>query len=241
MVAQHGQEDQVGLAVGHRRHQPVVELHRRAERDVGPLDAALEHLLIGAEVDLDLEAELVEEGAEERDQALQHELVGDRDPARARRRRSRGRRARRSARARGTDRARGRAACFLRVPLSQSEQPPPQVKRCFLPSTRVRERGRCGTCCPRRRSPWSRRRRRCLGARPARRGSARDPYRRGRLGQLAQRQQRDAERAHGARVGRDDDLAAGLASHRPRPARPTRTACPGRRPPGRPSGCPSPG
>ena len=56
-----------------------------------------------------------------------------------------------------------------------------------------------------------------------------------------ERQQRDAERADRARVRRHDDLDCRSGAPRRRPARPRRTACPGRRSPGRPSACPSPG
>ena len=118
-------------------------------------------------------------------------------------------------RARGTGRARGRAASAWRVPLSYSEQPPPQVKRLPLAADdgakpvdaavvagaaaavrRVADEG----------APSARR---CASRNRAGSSGARSRQASVRAGE-----QRDAERADRARVGRDDDLAAGLARHR---------------------------
>ncbi len=88
-AAEHRQEEVVGVGRAHLRRDAMVQLHGRAERDVGLLDAALQGRAIAASVHHELEAELVQEGGEEGEQALEDELVGERDARRAVRRLSR--------------------------------------------------------------------------------------------------------------------------------------------------------
>jgi hypothetical protein len=71
----HGHEDVVGRLLGHAADQPVIQLYRRAERHVGFLDAAFEGLLADPARNGQLKAQVMEEGGEEREQTLEHELV----------------------------------------------------------------------------------------------------------------------------------------------------------------------
>ena len=78
-AAQHGQENVVRRLFRHLAGQAVIELHRRAIRDVGLLHAALEHTVVRAGGDLQVEAEFAQKRGEKRQHALERELVGDGD------------------------------------------------------------------------------------------------------------------------------------------------------------------
>ena len=75
----HGQEEVVRLGVRHPGHEAVVLLHGRAERGPGFLDAALQGVASRWGGHLEVEAQVMEEGGEEGEGALELELAADPD------------------------------------------------------------------------------------------------------------------------------------------------------------------
>ena len=77
-AADHRQEHEIGAGLGHAAGQPLELLHRGAEGDVGLLDAALERGVIATAHHRQFESQIMQEGGEERKQALEHELIAQR-------------------------------------------------------------------------------------------------------------------------------------------------------------------
>jgi len=86
-AAQHGQEDKIGSTANHFLRHSMKQLHRRAEGRVGQLNPPPKHRAVRSPHEFEVEAGLVEEGREEGEQSLQHELIRHRDapPATSRR------------------------------------------------------------------------------------------------------------------------------------------------------------
>ena len=71
----------VGIRFRHAADQSVKLLHGRAERHIAFLNAALEGGAIAAAGHAKVQSQFVQEGGEEREQALEHEFVAQRDGA----------------------------------------------------------------------------------------------------------------------------------------------------------------
>ena len=72
------------MPVGHGAGQPVEQLHRRAEGHIGVLDSPFEGLVVRAVQHDQVQPQFAQKGRKEREQSLQHELIGQGDGLRPR-------------------------------------------------------------------------------------------------------------------------------------------------------------
>ncbi len=241
-LAQHRREDERRRSRRPSRHEAVIELHRRAERDVRPLDPALQRLLArrssrtttskpsswmnvakNGKRPLSWNSSVIATVGRPRRSATRATMRLDERLALAERI---GREVRQLLLARALVPERAAAAPGEALLLAADHACAMRSMRQRLPALAAALRRSCRRRCP------------CAARSCASRKRAGSSARALREGDVLAREQRDAERADRARVRRHDDLGCRSGAPPRRRARPRRTACPGRRRPDPPSGTP---